>query len=233
LIIYTDGQTLIKDRLIDYPHWFQEVWLTPDEMCGMRSKVQKTGFFDVKPDLLEPESHENPIYKVDKYAEASMGASDEIIQFNGEISQTVYIYTPLIKYLIPSIRQTRNIVSGYIPEKPTKKYVPERALLWLEKGRGYAPEYLKPIVWPSNLPKLADLYTERIETYDGEFVFLEGMLKQQMLDLFQYRMSEKLFLEGNQVYNLILRPLLPHETVNNISPWPEADIQVNLPFNCK
>ncbi len=234
LIIYVDGQTLVREKGSN--HWYQETKLSSEEMCKLRLRVQKTGFFDLKiPSVEFFYTSDNPIYTLDDFSQVGDGAFVEIIQVNGDLQQTVNIYTPLLDYLSPTVRNTRLIVSTYWPS-PTKRYDPRWALLWIQKGRGEAPNpACKPVVWPSDLPKLADLWSRRFLEYNfgGDAVLLEGKLLQQMMELFHYHTTGRLFIEENQEYYLILRPILPHETVHNIAPYAQADQRVKLPFKCK
>jgi hypothetical protein len=43
----------------------------------------------------------------------------------------------------------------------------------------------------------------------------------------------KVFKEGQNRYSVILRPLLPHETMANLSPVAQEASQFGLPFECK
>jgi hypothetical protein len=54
----------------------------------------------------------------------------------------------------------------------------------------------------------------------------------QLLQFFDPVPGVKVFEQGENRYSVILRPLLPHEEPDNLSPVPEAAQKFALPFSC-
>ena len=61
---------------------------------------------------------------------------------------------------------------------------------------------------------------------------MTGEYIKPILEEFGNRLTYKIFKVVNNKYFVIARPLLPHETIQSISPYPYQDKEIQLSFDC-
>lgn len=227
-VLYTDGQLLIAGE------GRQEKTLSTLEMCELLQDLADTGFFQV--DGTGRLKEGDPIYKFDATTQFSDGAPNYIIQVNGNPAKQVDVYIHYRKYVASEIKAAYDVISNYRPVD-MQPYQPEKLLLWIEKGRGqewaWAPLSLgseataTPEVyrWPNEVPPLADFLGDTTEKQ----VYIQGELVAFILQLPQ---RYGIFNDKGIEYFVIIRPLLPHETAENYSPYPNTASSFELPFKC-
>jgi hypothetical protein len=228
LILYTDGQLLLKQKHGD---WFTQTTLTTSQMCALLLRVERAGFFTISAD--GSLDHNDPIYAFGGTPQFSGdGTPEYLIQINGKQHKFVMIEPGYAPYLIQPVKTALQIVEKYSSETPTTPFRTKHLVLWIEKGMENA-SYITPQPshqpWPTQLPSLAGL----LEGSKERQVFFEDENVASLLKLFGNRPSEIVFEEDGQEYYLIARPLLPHETPDKFSIHPHEAVEFELPFNCQ
>jgi hypothetical protein len=241
LILYTDGQLIIKK---EDPNgiWFEETKLTVPQICSFLSKIDQMGFFDLKSNGTG--GTDDPLYQFDSTTQFSEGGPAYVIQVNGTKHKQIDIYYNYVPYLIPKARQIFSLFSHYSPPSKLANYQAQFMLLRIEKGLGdfeYPTPPPAPQTWPTDLPSLDALEKEKVETEASTYfnntdevfqVLIQGQQIKPIFQTFGDRLAYKLFQSGDNIYNAVARPLLPHETLNDFSSYPQ-DKEFNLPFSCK
>lgn len=216
LVIYTDGQVIVRIGSWEENFAFLSGQLSSDELCSLLGKLEATGYF-------------NPIdmiYAFDETTQFSDGAGNYVIQVNGPIDNNVGIYEHYTDYLVDEIAAAYQLISTYQPPTALDPYVPERLLLWVEPTTDTDITNLPE--WPAEFPRLSELRADPTSSK----VIIEGDLILPLLELFHYQMDWQVFREGETAYDVILRPLLPHETPRQFSMYPGQPAIFNLPFSC-
>lgn len=204
LIIYGDGQIIIRDGTYRDSITFREAYLTPLEMCDLRREIEATGFL---------RKHDAFFTEIS----GSMGGGNLIVQVENSYYSLYYSDTP---YLIEELASGVEIIQNYRPSQPLMPYSPTYLALWLEIEE--EPEATTPLPWPTGLPSLANLWSQRGQE-DAVFanrVIVEGEWIDPIVALFSNQLTQKVFQEENNVYSIIARPLLPHETPRTIGYYP-------------
>lgn len=191
LVIYEDGQVLIVEGRYQQGMLYRQTTITPAEMCDLRRQIEATGF-------TQPHS---------EYYTQREGSDGAGVLGIG-IEETFYhLYGPDVPYLVEDLAQGVELIRSYQPPGPLMLYTPTYLALWIEEvAAGDDPT--TPIEWPSELPDIADLWTNR----DDNRLLIEGELVIPIFELFSHQMTERIFQEGDTLYAMIARPLLPHET---------------------
>lgn len=243
-VLYTDGQ-LIVQKEDEHGVWFEETTLTNTQICSFLSQIESAGLFTLAfNDSFEPAyptDYPNPIYNFDDSAQFSEGAPYYYLQVNGSKHREIRVYSHYVQYLIPDAKRIFNLFSTYSPVSNFNEYKAQYMLLRIEKGYGNfnnsnpAPTIQ---VWSTDLPAIGMLEEENIETKASPYfssdvsqVLIEGEMSNQIFDAFGNRLAYQLFQSGNQVYYVVARPLLPHETLNDFSGFPQEE-EFDLPFSC-
>jgi len=228
-VLYTDGQLI---RYQNDKSGFETAKLTLQEMCYFLTRIEATGFFEIQSDGLEGEN--SPIYKFDTPVSFGDGFPHMIVQINGNKPGFMYIEIPYYDNLIKEVKSTIQLIKTYRPQEDTT-YVPRHLLLWIEKGRGLALESDIPKEWPTDLTPLEQLWENRIPNpnlYETYHTLVEGNTAEQIYKYFGNKLQGGLFIENGIEYYVIVRPLLPHETPDNLSPFPWKAQKFDLPFRC-
>jgi hypothetical protein len=236
LILYTDGRLLRRlygeGRVCSYV----ESQLTQQEQCALLAQIANTGFLELP---VEDDSEE--IYEFDETTQYSDGAPHVTILINGEHPNGIAIYGPYIPYTIDEVRALYDLLDGLRP--PAVSYQPDQLLLWVEKGAGdvYQADQITPTPWPAGLPALQALHASRTpvpyETYPDRVVvdtggelILTGEPLGDIWDYFGRQMTGGWFVEEGDVYYVIVRLLLPHET--GVTWIPYEPYRFPMPFAC-
>ena len=244
-VLYTDGQLIVQKEDND-GIWFEEATLTVTQICSFLSQIEQVGFFTLAYDdssALEvgiPTA--NPIYQFDASTQFFEGGSNYVLQVNGPKPRQIRVGSHYVQYLVPEARQVFNFFNNYSSPSKLREYQPQYLLLRIEGGRGdsvYATPAPIMQAWPADLPSLATLAKERIETWASAFVaqpsFSQVLVKneqvQPIFEAFGNRLAYQLFQSEDRVYYVAARPFLPHETLNSFSEFPKEK-QYALPFSC-
>ncbi|MCB8943639.1 MAG: PD40 domain-containing protein [Ardenticatenaceae bacterium] len=214
LVIYGDGQLLME--VGDWQtRTIMESNLSPNEMCDLREQIAATGF-------MEP--HDPFEYFTQQ--EGSAGAPYTDIQ----VEDVFYsFYSRDVDYLVADLANGYEIIKNFQPTQPLTLYMPEQFLVSLEEWP-YETQ-TEPIVWPEDLPVLADLRSDP----EQELFVIENDLLTSIFDLFSHQISVRFFQENEIVYRMLIRPVLPHETVQKLLdyPFPQAPKDYVPVLNCE
>ncbi|MEW5987642.1 MAG: hypothetical protein AB1791_13500 [Chloroflexota bacterium] len=210
MVIYGDGQVLIKSG-----EWglrtFTEAQVTPAEMCRLRRQIESTGF-------LQPHTE----YYTQR--EGSDGAPGIAIQ----VDDTYYsFYGPDVPHLVDDLAAGYRIIENYRPNAPLEPYTPTYLALWVEEVM--PTEEDTPVPWPSELPPIAELWSDR----ERNTVIIDGEWVLPIYELFSRHLSWRVFQEGDSYYGVIARPVLPHETPRNFPVYPGPPLDYVPVLECE
>lgn len=241
-ILYTDGQ-LIVQKEDNRGVWFEETTLTVLQMCSFLSQIEEVGFFTLEFDdssrLIAGIPTANPIYQFDDSTQFYEGGSNYVLQVNGPNPREILVDHSYVQYLIPEARRVFNFFNNYSPPSRLTNYQPQYMLLRIEAGLGdsvNATPAPSMQTWPADLPSLATLVQENVETAASAFSRVPQILVKDeqikpIFEAFGNRLSYQLFQSGDYVYYVAARPVLPHETLNDFSRV-SREKQYALPFSC-
>jgi len=199
LIIYADGQTLIKSGKRGTVA-FAETALTAVEMCALRDEIAATGF-------LEP--HDKEAYYTDGYPYEAHG------KIMVQVEELFYIFDATsVPYLVDDLAAGLDIVRDFSPNyAPESAYIPDTLILWIfevdEEGK-------TAVSWPSHLPPLSQLWANQIENR----VTIIGDDAPLIYEWFGNNLSERYVYIDDALYWIIARPILPHETPDSTATYP-------------
>lgn len=243
-ILYTDGQFIVQKE-DSRGVWFEETVLSNSQMCSFLSQIENTGFytlaFDDSSALQAGIPTANPIYNFDNTTQFSEGGPYYILQVNGSKHRLLNIYSQYIQYLVPDAKKVFNFFDNYSPPSNLTKYRAQYLLLRVEEGLGYSI-YSTPAPntqnWSNDLPSLEKLREENIKTEASAYlsggvsqVLITDEMVEPISNAFDNRLAYKLFQSEGKVYYVVARPLLPHETINDFSGFPQ-EAEFELPFSC-
>jgi len=227
LVIYTDGQALWRDDA-------GALWegrVSKSALCTLLSGLQKIGLFNVKGDGTLDEK--DPIYK-DIPAEYinNPSSTNFVLVVNGNPSKRVIIYRLFVDSLVQPVKSAWEIFNSFKPSS-LEPYEPDVYVMWVEAELKLARKYgagqdLQPEDWPRDLPQLRKL----LDGQDAVQLPISEEEASQLLEFYDTVPGVKVFEQGENRYSVILRPLLPHEELDNLSPVPEAAQKFVLPFSC-
>ncbi len=227
LVIYTDGQLIWRDDAGAL--W--ESSMSKDAMCTLVGGMEKFGLFKVEGDgTLEAD---DPIYeKIPADRLNDSGFVNFLLVVNGNPAKWVIIYRPFVDSLVRPVKSSWELFNSFKPSD-IQPYEPELYVMWIEAQQKLARSYgagadLQPADWPRDLPKLNKLLGDN----DAIQIPLDSSEVHSLLKYYDPAPGVKLFKEGKDRYSVILRPLLPHEELNNLSPVPQVAQRFALPFKC-
>jgi hypothetical protein len=227
LVIYTDGQVIYRDDT----GALLETSMTDETMCTLLGGIRTIGFFKAEGDgTLDSD---DPIYGdiSQKYLDIT-DSTNFILIINGNPSKWVKIYRPYVDSLVRPIKSTWELFNNFVPED-LEPYEPDLYAAWIESEQKLARTYgagvdLQPAIWPAGLQKpdkiLGDEEVIQVPM-DPEEV-------DPLLMYFDVIPGVKLFEQGQDRYSIILRPLLPHEEMDILSPVTQQSRSYGLPFEC-
>jgi hypothetical protein len=230
LVVYADGQVIIRTR--DWSYGYTVLWhearLTTDEVCQLFSRIDRAGFFDVEGGNNSFMREEDPIYNLPDGLQIGDGAGVYIIQVNGTPSKQVDIYSELAPFVVDEVRTVMELLQEYQPAG-LQPYQPEHILLWVESGdtAWWLPPTPRatPWPWPTDYPSLG----EAVRDSGVGALLLNGSTATPLLDI---QNGAGVVNENGSLYSIIVRPLLPHESPDSISPPPYRPSSYDLPFEC-
>lgn len=195
--LYEDGQLVIQQG--DWgERQFLTTMLTPAEVCGLYNNIAATGF-------LEPPADGQYFTQEDE----SMGAPVLGIR----VDQRYYsFYAPSVPYLIPYLAEGWQVLENYTPPHPLTLYEPTELVLWVENVEEVDElEGAEILAWSAEFPTLQSLRPDP----EMNQVELPAEWVQPVFSLFEHTLKELYFQEGELVYRVIARPVLPHETADD------------------
>jgi Tol biopolymer transport system component len=211
LIIYGDGQLLLREGVYRESITFSEATLSPSEMCILRQQIETTGF-------LEPR---------DKFFTQNGGGAGAGV-LGIQVENIVYtFYGPDVQNLVEDLAAGIELIENYRPAKAFIPYYPTYLRLWIEEIT--PDEQITPLMWPSNLPTLEELWSDR----EQNIILVEGEWVEPIFNLFSRQLTQKIFQEEDNVYSIIARPLLPHETPRHIGYYPSLPRDYVPVLNCE
>jgi DNA-binding beta-propeller fold protein YncE len=193
LVLYADGRLLYfrSGRL-----W--EVYLSPEEVCGLLAQIDGLGFFD-----LDPSDYEEP--------QVSDDWTTHIV-VNAWRRRTVSVYAlehavenDGLAESLSGLAATYQILWDLQPTG-ARLYQPERLAI---RVRLLTEQRAAPL-WPLEFPTLAKLAEQTPEKWND--LVVEGETATAIYALFNGSLGRsRLYKEGDKVYTLSMRPLLPLE----------------------
>jgi|SRR5579859_194144 len=218
IVLYTDGELLIAGS---YPE-YSKTMLSTSDICSLLQQIANTGFFQVNGTGVL--GKDDPIYNFGATpAPLVLGPSINAIQVNGNPAKFVGFYPAYEEYVINPIKLVLRLLKTYRPTG-LRPYIPTRLLLWVETvQRG---DQSQPRIWPENLPALADW----LGGAPYNLALVQGDLVEPMLKLPQSHAV--VYTDQGQEYSVVMRPLLPHETLDKNDFGPTGAVTFDLPFKC-
>jgi len=133
---------------------------------------------------------------------------------------------------VQPVKSAWEIFNSFKPSS-LERYKPDVYVMWVEAEQKLARKYgagkdLQPEAWPRDLTQLRKLLGDQ----DSVQLPISEEEAGQLLEFYDTVPGVKVFEQGENRYSVILRPLLPHEELDNLSPVPEAAQRYVLPFNC-
>ncbi|MCE1254269.1 MAG: hypothetical protein LWX83_12070 [Anaerolineae bacterium] len=209
LIIYNDGQAIYyRDRMLYTSN------LTAADMCALLNKVQISGYFDV------PEYTGVPPVSADL-------VQSTIIQVNGKPARAVFFDRTTQAYLSTAVLETLHTLQAYQAGQPVF-YEPQRLLMWIEPLLPADANGKTLVEWPATLPTISQIWSDR----STNRVMVEGKTSVAVLQFFNHRLQTLYVRSQGEVYRVIARPLLPHETSKQISIIPDQAVEFDWPVSC-
>lgn len=202
LVIYTDGQLIIPSKKT------KQKTLSKTEMKQLMSRLEYFKFFD-----LESNQAHDPTDKLynmgDPYTRVD-NAHLFCVLVNAEKTRKLCAYEPFLDFLVPEMKSILKTFDKYRPEGMSL-YVPDRMLLWVQRGRN--PYVTDPanesIPWNDNFPSL--------ETADEKIVYAEGATAKEIYALFNNEIAFKVFSQDGVDYTVVVDIVLPHEQITNLN----------------
>ena len=232
LVLYTDGEFMVATN----NGWYLETMLSTAQMCSLLHRIANTGFFQMAG--TGELGRDDPIYSFTATPEQSEGASGLAIQVNGNPAKYVDIYSPYQANVVGPIQSVLRLLNNYRPAG-LKPYLPPRLLMVVEAGGGLF-DFSDPgegtdptatpaaLAWPSELPPLSAW----LGGVGPSQIFIQG---DQVPPLLALKLPKHygVLTDRGQTYSMIMRPLLPHETLDaNDYGIPYGAAQFELPFHC-
>ncbi|MCC6602669.1 MAG: hypothetical protein IT327_05635 [Anaerolineae bacterium] len=219
LILFNDGQMLIRDRNDISKSWFENEWfveifLSQAEIQELFAQIESAGFFE----KIQVRSNNDAdwLYNFDETTEFSDGVGGPLLCIAlGDETNCIQMYAPYIPYLVPEIANTLSLVQGFHPaDKDYTLYAPGTLILWIEPMRDTIRTDEVSQTWPENLPTVSQLLVE----YPSGIVLLHGDEAMPFFTLFDSQIDDGIFSDDGMEYYMISRPLLPSEAPDRFRP---------------
>ena len=230
IVVYADGQLIVRRRDWEYGQTvlWDEASLTRDDLCQLLGRIDRAGFFDVEGGNNSVTYEDDPIYNLPEGLQFGEGGGDHIIQVNGTPSKQVDIYYELVPFVVDEVRTVIELLQEYRPAG-LQPYHPQHILVWVETGESawWLPPTPGPTPWPwpTNYPSLSGAIG-----VNGNKLLLSGSDAAALLNI---PTGAAVVNDNGTLYSIIVRPLLPHEAPDDISPPPYEAISFDLPFDCE
>jgi len=216
LIVYADGRVFMqRNKAVGSTYRIEILTarLERHEICNLLNTIDQAGFFDYDPATYSSNPEQIP----------ADGAPTYVIEVNAWRTKAIELvalgtfargetqFTEPTPVVLPALRQTYLLLSGYMPTK-VEPVRPDRLGLWIDSpeiGGSGEP-------WPLPDASLADLYTASRANnppYPGNSVVLRGQDAEVVYSKFD-RSIEYFglrFEDRGVAYTVFARPLLPYE----------------------
>ncbi len=147
---------------------------------------------------------------------------------------TVFVKSVILSNLsaLRPVLSTWELFNSFQPSD-LQPYDPDVYVLWIEAEQKLARSYgagedLQPAEWPQGMTKLSKLLGDQTAVQ----LPLEPEEASPLLQFYKPAPGVKIFKEGKDLFSVILRPLLPHEELDLLSPVPQSAQRFALPFKC-
>jgi hypothetical protein len=231
LVLYVDGELVVRRRDWRYGQTvlWDQAYLTTGEVCRLLARLESTGFFNVEGGNNSFTMEEDPVYDLPEGLKFGEGGYYDIIQVNGTPSKQVDIYYELAPYVVDEVHTVMELLQQYRPAG-LQPYQPQHVLLWIESGdvAWWLPPTPRatPWPWPTDYPSLVS----GAGVKGSNKLLLSGSAATALLNI---PTGAAVVNENGTLYSIIVRPLLPHEAPDVISPPPYRPTSYNLPFDCE
>ena len=212
LILFADGQLLLRDKNDDSNNWFENEWylethLSPQEIEGLFVQIESFGFFTQLEKRTQPES--DWLYNFDETTQFTDGAGGVTLCIFKEERNCISIYGPHIPYLVPEIGNTLTLIQNFHPnEKYYVPYEPEMMILRIQPTADDPATDEVAQFWPEDLPTVREL----LERYPSGVAFFQADEAMTYFELFNMKIDDAIFISEGIEYYMIARPLLPAES---------------------
>jgi len=196
-VLYTDGQFILTGKT------YREKKLSTDEIKWLLSQLENKGFYSLETNQMHDQT--DRLYNFgDQYFKVYDDRAFCVV-VNGIKSRTIWVSESYKEFLVYSMKDILQFLDGYTPRK-LSPYRPDRILIYVEKGRGSFFEQTKAVSWLNKFPSL--------ETVNSKVIYADGAMAAEIFALFDYSTDWKVVNENGIEYTVIVRPVLPHETLS-------------------
>ena len=212
LILFADGQLLLRDKNDDSNNWFESEWylethLSQVEIEDLFINIESLGFFTQLEKRTQPESEW--LYNFDETTQFTDGAGGATLCIFNEGPNCISIYGPHIPYLVPEIGNTLTLTQNFHPnDKNYVPYEPEIMILRIQPTTDGPSTDEVAQFWPEDLPTVREL----LERYPSGVAFFQAHEAMTYFELFNMKIDDAIFISEGIEYYMIGRPLLPTES---------------------
>jgi hypothetical protein len=190
------------------------------ETCALLNSIDRTGFFDYDPTTY---SQNDASFIVDgfdvRYIEVDAWRSKYVALYalGTFVREDFSWYVqkpgwPSLPTILPALRDAYLLLSTYRPQG-LQIYEPERMVIWVDSRK----QARNGPLWPLTSPTLAELFAQSANEQNwpgsGKAIVLEGAVASDVYEALNQSFSSAgdTFMEGNYIYQIYARPLLPYE----------------------
>ena len=196
-VLYADGRMLFSPPRFNHLTWYDEVRLTPSQVCDWMDRIYATGIME-SPGFIYTEPWDPMV----------IPASRQVLTIRGVPSKTIEFVSGREHALIPEVTSMLALVNISRPDG-TRQSPKERVILRIQEPEGRIE--LPPGLWPATLPTLEGAPIPdkigRILELDGSAAATIG--RAMALPGIAY------FTDKGRIFRVVGRPLLPHETAES------------------
>ena len=221
-IIYADGQMLVaRDG------WYQMTQLSRDDLCRVYRRELQT-----LKGLVEPKYNGTPL---PEYG-FNNGEGSEMLVLSAPGASSLYYFSTIeADYLTAAWRAPMTWINQFAVSRTFVPYTTDRVVLWIERlGRATDTQLYE---WPewSGEHSLSDLLGQR----PSGIVEITGDDLRVARDYFTEQPDAEVLISAGELFGVVMRPMLPHETRLDFEPdhswsgqelWPEP--LETMPFTC-
>lgn len=224
VVIYTDGQALIKRE-----NWFIEEWLSEPQLCSLYTRLKDA----IEASDLADRYNASP---TPEYCISGCGGPSLSLRIaGGEFSISHSASMGELKYLSSDATLPFQIIEDFAKTEQYQRFVSEQVAIWFEHvQRRYISFEFEgfPVYWPE-YPYTYLALEPFIGDFEAGFILVEGSESSELHNRFPNMPTVGLHRENNRDYVLILRPLLPHEGLEDllsyrIIPYPSSPDEIDL-----
>jgi hypothetical protein len=223
IVIYSDGTVLRMGR-----GWYDTAQLSVSDMCTLLGQLDRAI------------NYSGPIYNASPTPEYGFGNGEPYshLAISGYPINGVGYSVFAEEYLSTGAQEPFNFLEGFTERRSYEPYVTEYFAVYLERVERPNTRdddgYLE-FDWPNSpyqFPALGSLMSGR----EQGLVLVEGELARDLVEYVGFQPTIALFESSGWHYVALVRPLLPHESIEGLltSPFsrPEPISMDRLPFQC-